>query len=88
MGALIERVSNESFLHYMKHNLFTPLGMEATKGEFNDPLLYNRARYGLVLRKLYVVDHECRHQESQYWWWDLITRPSPQISGGTTRYLD
>ncbi len=44
VGALIERVSNESFLHYMKHNLFTPLGMEATKGEFNDTLLNNKTR--------------------------------------------
>ena len=47
VSAVIEKVSGEKFLKYMKQSVFTPLAMDSTGGEYHRPLLYNRARYVL-----------------------------------------
>ena len=44
VSAVIENVSGEKFLPYMKKSVFAPLAMSSTGGEFHKPLLYNRAR--------------------------------------------
>lgn len=43
LTAVIEGASNQDFLPYMK-KLFKELGMENTCAEFNDRIIYNRAR--------------------------------------------
>jgi len=45
VSAVIERASGKSFLDYMQHHIFDPLGMTSTMGEFHQPLVYHRARY-------------------------------------------
>ena len=44
LGAVIEKVSGEMLLRYMKKNVLDPLGMTATRAEFHTPLVYNRSR--------------------------------------------
>lgn len=43
LTAVVEGASNQDFLPYMK-KLFKELGMENTCAEFNDRIIYNRAR--------------------------------------------
>ena len=43
LSAVIEGASSEDFLPFMK-KLFKELGMENTCAEFNDKIIYNRAR--------------------------------------------
>ena len=43
LSAVIEGASSEDFLPFMK-KLFKELGMENTCAEFNDRIIYNRAR--------------------------------------------
>ena len=45
ISAVLEKVSDKQFLEYMDDHIFKPLGMTSTGGEFQKPLLYNRARY-------------------------------------------
>lgn len=45
ISALIETISGENFLSYMKKNIFEPLGMDATWPELHLPLIINRSRY-------------------------------------------
>ncbi len=44
LSSVIEKASGEKFLDYMRKNVFEPLGMAVTRGEFHEPLVYNRAR--------------------------------------------
>ncbi len=45
LSAVIEGASSQDFLSFMK-KLFKDLGMENTCAEFNDRIIYNRARLG------------------------------------------
>ena len=43
LSAVIEKAADQDFLSFMK-KLFKDLGMENTCAEFNDVIIYNRAR--------------------------------------------
>ena len=45
LSAVIESVSGVPFLNYLKSNILSPLGMDCTGPEINNPLTYSRARY-------------------------------------------
>lgn len=57
ISAVLEKVSNQKFLQYMSNNVFKPLGMSSTSGEFHEPLVYNRARYKVQSTKYKVQQH-------------------------------
>ena len=44
LSAVIEGVSGMPFLDYLKNYVLSPLHMDTTGPEKNNPLLYNRAR--------------------------------------------
>ncbi len=45
LSAVVEGASGESFLAFVRHNVFNPLGMRSTIAEHPDSLIEHRARY-------------------------------------------
>ncbi|MGH7530922.1 MAG: serine hydrolase domain-containing protein [Gemmatimonadales bacterium] len=45
LSAVVEGASGEKFLAYMRHHVFTPLGMTSTAPDRNDSLIPNRTRF-------------------------------------------
>jgi CubicO group peptidase (beta-lactamase class C family) len=60
LSAVVEGASGDSFLAYMRRNIFDPLGMRSTVAEFPDSILEHRARFyahdekGTLLNAPYV----------------------------------